>query len=65
MSKFRNLIESVLLNEASVIKIPEEELHNHYDDKIYPKYIPIYKNPSKPEFDSLYANSKEKKFTFT
>ena len=60
MSKFRNLIESVLLNEASVIKIPEEELHNHYDDKIYPKYIPIYKNPNKPEFDSLYANSKEK-----
>ena len=59
MSKFRNLILNVL-QEASVIKIPEEELHNHYDDKIYPKYIPIYKNPSKPEFDSLYANSKEK-----
>ena len=49
MSKFRNLILNVL-QEASVIKIPEEELHNHYDDKIYPKYIPIYKNPSKPEW---------------
>ena len=57
MSKFRNLIESVLLNEAFIIKIPVEEV-NQFNE--YPnKYILVYKNPSKSELNQIQNNSKE------
>lgn len=57
MSKFRDLVKSVLLNEASIIKIPVEEV-NQFNE--YPnKYILVYKNPSKTELDQIQTNAKE------